>query len=86
MGPDGQIWGQYDGIPLGGARPTTTWLPGEVIVDHYEIPLRLGAPTGDYVLAVGLYDLETMKRLPATDAEGQWLPDDRILIEGLSLP
>jgi len=86
VGPDAQMWGQHDSIPLGGARPTTTWLPGEVIVDRFDVPLRLGAPAGDFSLAVGLYDLQTMKRLPAVDAQGRWLPDDRILIEGLSLP
>jgi hypothetical protein len=86
VGPDGEIWGQQDGIPLGGARPTTSWVPGEVIVDRYEIPLSVGAPVGDYTLAVGLYDLQTMKRLPAMDARDRRLPDDRILIDGLSLP
>jgi len=85
VGPDGQIWGQHDSIPLGGARPTTTWLPGEVIVDRYETPLSVGAPAGDYTLAVGLYDLETMKRLPVMDATGRRLSDDRILIERLEL-
>lgn len=85
VGPDGQIWGQFDSIPQGGARPTDIWLPGETIVDHYEIPLKPGAPAGDYILAVGLYELQTMQRLPAVDAEGRWLPENRILIEGLKL-
>ena len=86
LGPDGQIWGQLDSIPQGGTRPTNIWLPGETIVDHYEIPLKAGAPAGDYALALGLYDLQTMQRLPAVDAEGRWLPESRILIEGLKLP
>ena len=86
VGPDGQTWGQLDSVPQGGARPTTIWLPGETIVDHYEIPLKPGAPAGDYTLALGLYDFQTMQRLPAVDASGQRLPEDRVLIEGLTLP
>jgi hypothetical protein len=85
LGPDGEIWGQHDGIPLGGARPTNTWLPGEVIVERYEIPLSPDAPAGDYSLAVGFYDLLTMERLPVEDAQNRWLSDDRVLIERLSL-
>ena len=85
LGPDDQIWGQFDSIPQGGARPTTIWLPGETIVDHYQIPLKAGAPSGDYTLAVGLYDFQTMQRLPAVDTSGRWLPENRILIEGLNL-
>jgi hypothetical protein len=85
LGPDGQIWGQHDGLPLGGARPTTTWLPGEVIVDRYELPLLPAAPAGEYSLVVGFYDLLTMDRLPLQDAQGRWMSDDRVLIERLSL-
>ncbi|MEA3345596.1 MAG: glycosyltransferase family 39 protein [Chloroflexota bacterium] len=85
LGPDGKLWGQLDQIPQDGTRPTDIWLPGETIVDHYKIPLKPGAPAGDYTLALGLYDLQTMNRLPPVDASGRWLPKNRILIEGLSL-
>jgi hypothetical protein len=86
VGPDGQIRGQQDGIPLRRARPTTSWLPPEVIVDRCETPLSVGVPVGDCVLAVGLHDLQTMTRLPAVDVRDRRLSDDRALIEGLSLP
>ena len=33
------LWGQRDSEPVGGKQPTTLWLPGEVIVDRYAIPL-----------------------------------------------
>jgi len=85
VGPDSQTWGQLDSIPQGGTRPTTIWLPGETIVDHYNIPLKPGAPAGDYILAVGLYDFQTMQRLPAIDASGRLLPENRVQIEGLNL-
>jgi hypothetical protein len=85
VGPDGQIWGQRDSVPLGGARPTTTWMPGEVIVDRFEVPMNAEAPPGDYTVAVGMYDLATMTRLPVLDARGAWLSEDRILIGELEL-
>ena len=85
VGPDGQIWGQLDAIPQGGARPTTIWLPGETIVDRYQILLKPGAPQGSYALAVGLYDFQTGERLLALDEEGHHLPQNRIFIEGLEL-
>jgi uncharacterized membrane protein len=75
MGPDGrlggQLGGQEDGLPVGGARPTTTWAPGEVIVDRYRMRLRPDASVGDYQLVVGMYRLETLARLPVQDAAGQ---------------
>jgi len=76
-----RIWGQRDSIPVRGTYPTTGWLPGEVIVDEYEIPVKPDAPSGDYQLEVGMYDAETMERLTAVDERGQHLPDDRVLLE-----
>jgi len=71
IGPDGRLGGQEDGLPVGGARPTTTWAPGEVIVDRYTLRLKADAAAGDYQLVVGMYRLETLARLPVQDAAGQ---------------
>jgi hypothetical protein len=76
------MWGQVDGFPMDGSRPTTGWLPGEVIIDRYDIPVDPAAPGGDYFVEVGMYHLETLERLPAV-AGGQRLVDDRILIQGI---
>jgi len=75
-----QIWGQRDSIPVGGTYPTTGWLPGEVIVDEYEIPVRPDTPLGEYVIKVGMYDAVTGKRLPVFDEEGKRIPQDRVLL------
>ena len=40
----GQIVAQYDGEPVHRARPTTTWRPGERIVDVYDLPLQGQGP------------------------------------------
>jgi hypothetical protein len=76
----GQIRGQVDRPPVGGARPTTSWLAGEVVVDAYEVTVPPDVPPGRYTFAVGMYELATLQRLPAFDAAGQHLPDDRVLL------
>ncbi|MFN8532639.1 MAG: glycosyltransferase family 39 protein [Dehalococcoidia bacterium] len=59
----GQVVGQTDRPPLGGAAPTTGWLPGEVLVDDVPLPLRAGAMPGTYQVIAGLYDPKTGARL-----------------------
>lgn len=54
---------QRDGQPVVWLRPTTTWQPGELIVDRYGLLLPPTLPTGRYTLAVGLYDPVTGQRL-----------------------
>ncbi len=60
LDPAGTITSQVDSPPLGGARPTTGWLPGEVLADRYNLPLG-----GAAALEVGLYDPATRQRLGA---------------------
>ncbi|HLH72802.1 MAG TPA: hypothetical protein VKX96_05925, partial [Chloroflexota bacterium] len=67
VGPDGQIYGQQDAIPLAGDAPTNGWLPGEVLTDHYAIAVAPKAPPGTYHLVVGFYDSVTGARLPLAD-------------------
>ncbi len=82
---DGELVAQQDGIPLYGVRPTSSWRAGEGIEDSYEILLGSDLPRGEYELAVGMYDPETMERLAVYDAAGQRLPGDRILLGSLDL-
>lgn len=79
LGSDGRLWGQTDGVPLQGDYPTTGWLPGEVISDHYAIEVRPDASPGDYLLEVGMYDAASGERMPVLDADGQ-RADDRVLL------
>lgn len=69
------IVAQQDGIPVGGQRPTTTWEPGEIIVDPHDLTVDPHAPSGVDRLEIGLYDARTGKRL-ALAAGG-----DRILLD-----
>ncbi len=74
------VWAQMDGEPVGGSHPTSLWQPGETIEDLYGLAVPLNAPPGDYVLEAGMYDPATLARLPARDASGAPLPDDRIVL------
>ena len=77
---EGRVRGQKDGVPCEGVCPTTSWLEGEVIVDRYEIVVDPHAPAGEYQIEVGMYDPQTLRRLPAFDEAGKRLADDRILL------
>ena len=72
---DGQIWGQKDSVPVQGTYPTTGWLPGEIIVDEYEITVRPEAAPGEYVLEIGMYNAITGERLLVLGEKGQELGD-----------
>ncbi len=59
----GNLVAQHDGLQL----PTTKWGQGEVVVDRHEISLPLEIPPGQYRVQVGLYDLNSLQRLPVLD-------------------
>lgn len=75
-----RIWAQKDSVPVGGTRPTTGWVSGELIVDEYELVVESGAPGGDYILEVGMYEDGTGQRLRVLNEGGQAV-GDRILLE-----
>jgi hypothetical protein len=78
LGPDGQVWAQFDNQPQAGRYPTSAWAVQTKIVDRYELKLKEGAPSGDYRLLVGMYDLASGQRLPAVAADGSPFPDNAI--------
>jgi len=76
----GHLQAQGDSPPLGGMYPTSTWLPGQVIEDRYQIPTASGVASGRYRVAVGMYDVNTMERLMIEGPEGP-LRDDMVFLE-----
>jgi hypothetical protein len=66
IGPDQAIRGQWDSVPGEGNRPTSGWLPGEIIEDHFEVPMVRDAPPWKYDIFVGMYDPLTGQRLPTS--------------------
>ncbi|MBU1877803.1 MAG: hypothetical protein KJ734_02520, partial [Chloroflexi bacterium] len=85
-----EMHGQEDGIPGHGWVPTSSWQAGEVIVDHWAVPVWPDAPAGEDTLHVGLYDLGSGARLPIFgpgDAPwGDHLQLGRILITSSTPP
>ncbi len=65
----GRLVAQHDGPPLEGRRPTSGWLPGEVLVDDHRIPLPPEVEPGAYRLAVGLYRPNTGIRVEVLPLE-----------------
>lgn len=68
--PDPFLVAQHDGVPAAGARPTTSWEAGELIVDYHQLTFREAGMgySGPAQLAVGFYDPNA--------------PDVRVPVEG----
>jgi hypothetical protein len=64
------IYAQSDQLPAAGLRPTTGWLPGEIISDPHTLDVAPDAPPGQYILELGMYDPATRERLHALDEAG----------------
>lgn len=82
MDEDGALVGQADGVPADWTRPTTTWRPGEYVVDQHKIPIASDFAGGVAYLWVGLYYPSGDGRVPVANA----LPDqpaDRALLDSL---
>jgi hypothetical protein len=77
VGPDQVMRGQWDSEPVQGQAPTSGWLTGEVIEDHYEVPMSKDAPPWAYDIFVGMYDALTGERLPLTSSQAP-ISDNRV--------
>ena len=58
------------------------WEPGELIVDEYELPLAEEIPVGTYLVAVGMYDPQTVQNLPVLNGPNT-LPGDRMVLTSI---
>jgi hypothetical protein len=74
---------QGDGQPLEGAYPTSRWQPGELVIDSITLTLPDDLPPGQYSLFTGLYELDTLARLPViNDTTGE----NAIVLGEVTLP
>jgi hypothetical protein len=60
---------QADVIPVNGTRPTTSWLPGEIITDEITLHIPADLPAGQYRLTTGLYNELNGIRLTLPDGQ-----------------
>ena len=82
---DGKLVAQHDGVPSNGERSTWTWRGAEVIQDVHVVFTDPGLSSGTYSLFAGMYDLLTGVRLPAKNATGERLSEDRIPLESIQV-
>jgi len=76
---EGRFRGQDDTPPGGGEFPTTSWVPGEYLVDEHRVQISGDAETEPHLLEIGLYDPATSVRLPLLDEQGN-VVGDRLLL------
>ena len=78
---EGKLASGRDAAPGGETRPTTGWVPDEVLSHRFELSLPNDAHTGDYALEIGLYDASRagLPRLKALPTDGEQ-PSDRVLL------
>lgn len=80
---DGSIIAQRDSEPVGGLALTTTWVPGETVVDNHGLLVPIGTGLGEYRLHLGLYEtFNPLARLPLSspDIDGDSLLLTTIII------
>jgi 4-amino-4-deoxy-L-arabinose transferase-like glycosyltransferase len=53
---------QHDGVPAFGLRPTSTWQPGDRILDRHQIDVPELVGSEKALLTVGMYDPKTLDR------------------------
>ena len=81
---NGQLVAQDDSIPALWTYPTSSWQPGETVVDFHRVRLSNADPNKPYTLVVGMYDEATGDRLGRIDASGKVI-DDKVVLETLKL-
>jgi hypothetical protein len=55
LASDNQVWGGYDRLPKE-TYPTNLWVPGEVVIDGFAVPVDPDTPPGVYDVVLGLYN------------------------------
>jgi hypothetical protein len=72
-----------DYTPLGGSTPThlwiPKWLPGQRMLDPYQIDIDENISPGTYYLEVGLYEMTSLRRLHVAGLNGDLMGDRYIL-------
>lgn len=81
LNADGTIIAQHDHQPDMGWFPTNFWQKGDVIEDHFTVKLPAGTRLEDVHMGLGMYDAQTLQRLPATSAaSSERLRDDIFIV------
>jgi mannosyltransferase len=79
LAPDGTLVTQHDAEPGGNRVLTTTWTPGQTVIDTHGLIVPSDLPPGDYTLIAGLYDLNAPLDRPPVTVAGEPVGDAFIL-------
>ena len=77
------IYAQQDNLHPG-RYPTVHWEADEYNQDEHEIPIPPATPPGEYLLVVGLYDPQTLERLPVRPERGE-PPEDAVILQSITV-
>lgn len=79
---------QVDSWPRSGAAPTTTWRPGQPIVDAVRLTVSDDAEPGAYGVRVAVYSLVEgeIRHLPIVPSDGRMLADHIVLTQARVVP
>ncbi|MEZ4518952.1 MAG: hypothetical protein R3C44_19740 [Chloroflexota bacterium] len=75
LGEDGSVLASYETLPQDGGRPTSTWVPGETIIDTHIIPLGPELAGRTVTVQIAVQDATTGQRLNLVGEDGRWLDD-----------
>jgi hypothetical protein len=81
----GALVAQHDTAPRGWTYPTNWWESGEVVSDEIALSLE-GVPAGVYRIGVGVYDPDTLERLPVQTQDNVPLGDHLELENEIGIP
>jgi hypothetical protein len=75
---DGRVIAQSDSFPVGGTRPTTSWLEGEYLLDTHTLTFNTNDYSGPATLIAGFYDTNDGFRrvLTADSVDNAMIPLD----------
>ena len=76
---DGAIVAQHDGMPRDWTYLTSWWEKDEIVTDTITLDVS-GLSAGHYEVAVGLYNPDTLERLPVVDQAGTSLPERKLVL------
>lgn len=77
-----QKWLSKAGVPALWTRPTSSWEPGERIIDRHGFVIPRGLPSACYTLALQLYDPAEGRNLPSIDGD-EILPLGEVCLKSL---
>lgn len=76
------LFGQGDS-PLCISYPTNLWQPHEIAIQDFSLQIPPDLPAGNYAIAIGIYNTETVARLPVTSPASS--PEDYFVLQTISV-